>query len=189
VIELWKRRQNFTTAVFLSLIRHRDEGGAAGTPCPETSAADGEYRWFLGRSVPVRDKRRKALLLVSVTTWRQEVTNCVQETKRYVIGIGVGVDSGANQGQIGEMMMRSSLFNRFSIAAALASALLAAGCARVRYSPSFYNYVSWSHVESMYYDQWEHDTHREHVDFIVRSNADMEQYWKWRQSHHAIGTR
>ena len=85
--------------------------------------------------------------------------------------------------------MRSSLLRHFCLAAVLASALLATGCARVRYSPSFYNYVSWSHQEGVYYAQWEHDTHREHVDFIVRSDTDMERYWKWRQTRHAIGTR
>ena len=62
----------------------------------------------------------------------------------------------------------------------LASSLLAPGCAaRARaYRP--YDYFSWSHQEALYYSQWERDTRRDHVDFTVRSDADMYTYWKWR---------
>jgi hypothetical protein len=80
--------------------------------------------------------------------------------------------------------MRSPLFSRFSIAAVLASALLATGCAgraRVRYVP--YDYFTWNSQEAIVYSQWEHEAHRAHVDFTVLSNTDMWAYWKWRQSH------
>jgi hypothetical protein len=79
--------------------------------------------------------------------------------------------------------MRSPLFSSLSMATVLAAALLATGCAgraRVRYVP--YNYFSWNSQEAIVYSQWEHDTHREHVDFTLRSNTDMWAYWKWQQN-------
>jgi hypothetical protein len=81
---------------------------------------------------------------------------------------------------MGETIMRSSLFNRFFIAAGLASALLAAGCAshtRVHYAT--YDYFSWNPQVDIDYTRWEHETHREHVDFTVVSNADMRAFWDW----------
>jgi hypothetical protein len=80
--------------------------------------------------------------------------------------------------------MRSPLFSRFplvAIAAVLASTLLPTGCVgrpRISYIP--YNYYSWNHHEAVYYSQWEHDTHRDHVDFTVLSDADMRTFWEWR---------
>jgi|HubBroStandDraft_4_1064222.scaffolds.fasta_scaffold531042_1 hypothetical protein len=77
--------------------------------------------------------------------------------------------------------MRSPLFSRFSIAAGVASALLATGCAgraRVHYVP--YDYFTWNSQEAIVYSQWEHDTHREHIDFTVLSDADMNSFWVWR---------
>jgi hypothetical protein len=76
--------------------------------------------------------------------------------------------------------MRSSLFSRVYIAAVLASALLAVGCAgrtRVHYVP--YDYFSWNPQVNVDYTRWEHDTHREHVDFAVVSNVDMRAFWDW----------
>ena len=76
--------------------------------------------------------------------------------------------------------MRSSLFKRFSIAATLAAALLGTGCAgrvRVHYVP--YDYFSWNPQVDIDYTRWEHETHREHVDFTVVSNADMRAFWDW----------
>jgi hypothetical protein len=75
--------------------------------------------------------------------------------------------------------MRSSLFSRFSIAV-LASALLATGCAvraRAHYAP--YDYFSWNSKVAIDYNQWEHDTHREHVDFTLVSDVDMRAFWEW----------
>lgn len=70
--------------------------------------------------------------------------------------------------------MRSPLFSRVFIAAALASALLATGCAaRSRvYAPSSYNYFSWNNQEATGYSQWEHETNRQHVDFTVGTHFD-----------------
>ena len=37
--------------------------------------------------------------------------------------------------------------------------------------------------EVVYYNQWEHDTHRDHVDFKKRNKDDQKAYWDWRHSH------
>jgi hypothetical protein len=76
----------------------------------------------------------------------------------------------------------------FSLAAAFVSALLMGGCAvhaRV-YEPYYHDYHGWDH-ETVYYGQWEHDTHRDHVEFNKRNDADKKDYWTWRHSqdnHH-----
>jgi hypothetical protein len=65
----------------------------------------------------------------------------------------------------------------------LISAAFTTGCvshARV-YVP--YDYVSWNNREAILYPQWEHDTHRDQLEFTLRSNTDMLEYWKWRQKH------
>lgn len=41
--------------------------------------------------------------------------------------------------------------------------------------------------ETVYYNQWEHDTHREHVDLSKRSADEQREYAEWRRSrddHH-----
>jgi hypothetical protein len=37
--------------------------------------------------------------------------------------------------------------------------------------------------ETVYYNQWEHDTHREHMDLNKRSEAERREYSDWRRSH------
>ncbi len=55
--------------------------------------------------------------------------------------------------------------------------LLATGCGPRRV-------YAWGPGEETYYVQWEHDTHRSHVDWDRRSDAEHNQYWKWRRHHH-----
>jgi hypothetical protein len=38
--------------------------------------------------------------------------------------------------------------------------------------------------ETVYYNQWEHDTHREHMDLERRSEAEKREYAEWRRTHH-----
>jgi hypothetical protein len=38
--------------------------------------------------------------------------------------------------------------------------------------------------ETVYYNQWEHETHREHVDLERRSEAERREYAEWRRTHH-----
>ena len=37
--------------------------------------------------------------------------------------------------------------------------------------------------EDVYYTQWEHETHREHVGYDRRNARDQKEYWKWRHDH------
>jgi hypothetical protein len=63
--------------------------------------------------------------------------------------------------------------------------LLTTGCeAHVRvYDPYYGDYHVWS-GETVYYSRWEHDTHRDHVEFNSRSDADKKAYWDWRHQQH-----
>lgn len=56
--------------------------------------------------------------------------------------------------------------------------VLSTGCAEHRRA-----YV-WGPGETTYYVQWEHDTHRNHVDWGARSESEHNAYWKWRHHHH-----
>jgi hypothetical protein len=54
------------------------------------------------------------------------------------------------------------------------------------YAHHHYDYASyhWSDAEEPYYEQWEHETHRDHVDWNQRNADDQRAYWQWRQDHH-----
>ena len=76
-------------------------------------------------------------------------------------------------------------FVRFALPATLASTFLIAGCAvhaRVYDDPYYHDSHPWN-GEVVYYQQWERDTHHEHMDFNRRSDADKKAYWDWRHSH------
>lgn len=69
------------------------------------------------------------------------------------------------------------------LAAVLAVSALSTGCAvhaRV-YDPYYHDYHPWG-GETVYYSQWEHDTHRRHEDFNKRNKDEQKEYWDWR--HH-----
>ncbi|MGO8934937.1 MAG: hypothetical protein ACLPLZ_16960 [Terracidiphilus sp.] len=76
-------------------------------------------------------------------------------------------------------------FAPFLLAAVLAAPVLSTGCtAHVRvYDPYYHDYHEWA-GETTYYGQWEHDTHRDHMDFNQRNDADKKAYWDWRHSQH-----
>jgi hypothetical protein len=74
------------------------------------------------------------------------------------------------------------------LAAAIACPLFTTGCAvhaRV-YDPYYHDYHARA-GETVYYNQWEHDTHRDHQDLEKRNKEDQKAYWDWRHSqdnHH-----
>jgi protein-tyrosine phosphatase len=74
------------------------------------------------------------------------------------------------------------------LSAALSAPLLIAGCsANVgyrSYDPYYNDYHVWNNDEVVYYNRWEHDTHRDHKDFRKRDNDEQKQYWTWRHSQH-----
>ncbi len=87
-----------------------------------------------------------------------------------------------------EVNTMRSILRRFApmlFAAAIAIPVLCNGCAaRVRvYDPYYHDYHVWA-AETPYYTQWEHDTHRDHMDFAKRSDADKKAYWDWRHGQH-----
>ncbi len=70
-------------------------------------------------------------------------------------------------------------------ATALALPILCTGCTgTVRvYDPYHHDYHGWA-AEEPYYNQWEHDTHRDHVEFKARNKDDQKAYWDWRHNQH-----
>ena len=68
--------------------------------------------------------------------------------------------------------------NRGLLAAVLTIPLFAAGC------PGHRQVYVWGPGETTYYAQWEHDTHRDHVEWEQRNAADQKAYWDWRKHHH-----
>ena len=83
--------------------------------------------------------------------------------------------------------MRSLLrcFTPFLLATVMSLPLFCGGCAaRVNvYDPYYRDYHVWA-AETPYYSQWERDTHRDHMDFNKRSDADKKAYWDYRHSQH-----
>jgi len=37
--------------------------------------------------------------------------------------------------------------------------------------------------EEPHYEQWERETHRQHVDFSKRTEDEQRDYWQWRALH------
>jgi hypothetical protein len=68
-------------------------------------------------------------------------------------------------------------------AAILLSTVAITGCAPRVYDPYHHDYHRWNHDEIVYYQRWENETHRQHVDFSKRSEGDKKEYWDWRHSH------
>jgi len=68
--------------------------------------------------------------------------------------------------------------SRLLLAAVLMTPLFATGCAPHR------EVYAWGPGETTYYVQWEHETHRDHVAWERRSDADHRAYWAWRKHHH-----
>lgn len=67
---------------------------------------------------------------------------------------------------------------------ALAMAIGLAGCV---HHHTYYESSGgdvWSDNEVVYYNQWETETHRPHVEYVRRDPDDQHSYWAWRHSHH-----
>jgi hypothetical protein len=88
--------------------------------------------------------------------------------------------------------MRFPFRNLTSIAlsAALASAMLLAGCSAhlstgYRVHDGYHNDDhAWDDTEMGYYGRWENETHRHHEDFRRRSADEQREYWNWRHNLH-----
>lgn len=69
-------------------------------------------------------------------------------------------------------------FGRYLVALAFMIPLLGTGCAEHR------QVYAWGPGESGYYVEWEHETHREHLDYDRRDRDAQRDYWRWRHHHH-----
>ena len=69
--------------------------------------------------------------------------------------------------------------------AALSAPALIAGCndGYRAYDPYYNDYHVWNDREVVYYNNWEHDTHRNHVDYRKRKPEEQKEYWNYRHSH------
>jgi hypothetical protein len=76
----------------------------------------------------------------------------------------------------------------FALTAALSAPILIGGCSGGgtyrTYDPYYNDYHVWNNDEVVYYNRWEHDTHRDHVDFRKRKADDQKEYWNWRHNQH-----
>jgi hypothetical protein len=52
------------------------------------------------------------------------------------------------------------------------------------YDPYHNDYHRWDNHETVYYNQWATDNHRDNRDFRKLNKDDQKQYWDWRHSHH-----
>lgn len=70
--------------------------------------------------------------------------------------------------------------NSLLLGLALAISLFA-GCAEHR---RVYVEGTYGPAETPYYSEWEHETHRQHMDYERRQKAEQHEYWEWRKHHH-----
>ena len=83
--------------------------------------------------------------------------------------------------------MRSTKIFSPLLAAALAAAVFTTGCTvHAGYYDPYYHDHHPVDGEIVFYQQWEHDTHRDHVDLNHRSKNEQKEYWDWRHrnDHH-----
>jgi hypothetical protein len=60
-----------------------------------------------------------------------------------------------------------------------------AGRSRVRVYDSYHNdYHRWNNHETVYYNRWEVEGHRDHRDYNQRNADEQRDYWNWRHDHH-----
>jgi hypothetical protein len=84
------------------------------------------------------------------------------------------------------MRKLSRTLSMFALTVALSAPIMIAGCSGGyrTYDPYYNDYHVWNNDEVVYYNRWEHDTHRDHVDFRKRKPDDQKEYWTWRHNQH-----
>ena len=71
------------------------------------------------------------------------------------------------------------------LAVAFLAPALTTGCGggyRV-YDPYYNDYHRWNGHETVYYNRWVTENHRENRDFRKLDRDDQKQYWTWRHGH------
>ena len=69
------------------------------------------------------------------------------------------------------------------LAGALATPLVTSGCAHRVYDPYYSDYHHWDHRETVYYQQWIVENHRDHHEYAKSNRKEQSQYWNWRHAH------
>jgi protein-tyrosine phosphatase len=86
------------------------------------------------------------------------------------------------------MRTLSGTISTLMLTAALSAPLVIGGCSSNvgyrSYDPYHNDYHVWNNDEVVYYNRWEHDTHRDHQDFRKRNNDEQKEYWNWRHDQH-----
>src|SRR5262249_37756018 len=53
------------------------------------------------------------------------------------------------------------------------------------YDPYYHDYHRWDDHETVYYQRWTVETHRDsHRDYRNLSKNEQQEYWTWRHNHH-----
>ena len=71
--------------------------------------------------------------------------------------------------------MSSRKIHTCLLAAAMTAALLPTGCRVVNQPPA--------NNETVYYQKWETETHRPHVELTQRTKDEQKEYSDWREKH------
>jgi hypothetical protein len=79
-----------------------------------------------------------------------------------------------------KMLLRNCMF-----AAALAAAVVTTGCTvhAGYYNDPYYHDRHPVAGETVYYSQWETETHRDHKELKERNKDEQKEYWDWRHKH------
>jgi hypothetical protein len=73
---------------------------------------------------------------------------------------------------------------RFTGAANDVYRLYGSRCVSYRvYDPSYRDYHLWDDHETVYYNRWAEDTHREHREYRQLNDREQAEYWNWRHQH------
>jgi hypothetical protein len=68
---------------------------------------------------------------------------------------------------------------------AIAAATLCTGCTvHAGYYDPYYHDRHPVAGEVVFYNQWEHDTHRDHRELKERNKNEQKEYWDWRHKEH-----
>jgi hypothetical protein len=86
------------------------------------------------------------------------------------------------------MRQRTRLVSRVMIAAILSAPMTLQACAGhgnvgSYYDPYYSDYHNWNGTELGYYQRWEGETGRQHMDFGRRPAEEQHAYFGWRHAH------
>jgi len=105
---------------------------------------------------------------------------------RTILGILIAPPVGEDQPMLNSKRCLRSLL---MVASLTTSVIITSCAARVGvgyrvYDPYYRDYHAWDDHETVYYNQWAGETHRDaHRDFRKLNKGEQKEYWNWRHSH------